>query len=114
MAGDRVDEICDRCKKEISIPVKDFERAMKNEEPVLCPDCYSKYLDEQTEEMPKRCFEYKTISIHERFLREDGLNKLGPEGWELITVDSGWAYLKRECYKEQKAAYEDARESTFI
>ena len=90
---DRVDEICDRCKKPINILVKDFEQAMKNEEPILCPDCYSKFLDEETESLPKRCFEYKIVSTDEAPFCDIGL-----EGWELVSVYDRAAYFKREYY----------------
>ncbi|MBR6189524.1 MAG: hypothetical protein IKQ59_11350 [Prevotella sp.] len=39
-------------------------------------------------------YEYKTMSA--LFHRERKLNQWGYEGWELVSVDSGTMYLKRE------------------
>jgi len=95
MNEERVDEICDRCKEPINILVSEFERAMKAGEPILCPDCYSEYLDEETEELPpNRCFEYKIEELG-GIQHLAVLNKAGSEGWELVSVDDGKAYFKR-------------------
>ena len=94
---DGVDEVCDRCKKDITISVKYFEQAMKDGDPLLCQECYGKLLDEQTEVMPKRCFEYMTIHHP---VDDSEHNKNGAEGWELVSVDNGMAYFKREYIKE--------------
>lgn len=45
----------------------------------------------------KKQFEYKIISP--LIKREDKLNELGFEGWELVAVNDIYMYLKRE-YKE--------------
>jgi len=89
------DEICDHCKKSFSILVKDFERAMKDGDLILCPDCYAAFLDEQTETVPRRCFEYYTTPI-----KDCDLNEQGKLGWELITIDNGQAYFKREKFED--------------
>ena len=47
--------------------------------------------------MEKKQFEYKVISSVVG--TEKKLNKLGFEGWELVAVECGTYYLKRE-YKE--------------
>ena len=39
-------------------------------------------------------YEYKTIT--RLLLMEKKLNEMGYEGWELVAVDGGTAYLKRE------------------
>ncbi|MCR5129838.1 MAG: hypothetical protein K6C10_00045 [Prevotella sp.] len=39
-------------------------------------------------------YEYKIITP--LINREEKLNQLGFEGWELVTVDSGTMYFKRE------------------
>lgn len=90
-------EICDKCKGPISILIADFERAMKNGDPILCPDCETKPLDEQAEaeRPPKRCFEYETVS------REGtDFDYLGQNGWDLVAVDDGLAYFKRERFED--------------
>ena len=94
-------EICDRCKKEITISVAYFEQAMKDGEPVLCAECMSTWMDEQTATMPKRCFEYKIEELG-KIQHLAVLNKAGLEGWELVSVDGGVLYFKREYMKEGK------------
>ena len=39
-------------------------------------------------------YEYKTVSVLWRTERK--LNQLGYEGWELVAVDGGRTYLRRE------------------
>lgn len=90
------DENCDRCKQPFSILVEDFERAMKDGDSILCPPCEMKALDEQAEaeKPPKRCFEYKICPIGGIII-----NDLGIDGWELVSVDNGQAYFKREKFE---------------
>ncbi len=97
MSDTRTDEICDKCKEPFKILIADFEQAMKDGDPVLCPDCETKALDEQAEaeRPPKRCFEYCIIPIE-----GCDLNEYGKIGWELVSVDNGQAYFKREYYEE--------------
>ena len=65
----------------------------------LCPDCEEKFLDEQIDVLPKRCFEYKIEQLIEMpFL--DILNKAGSDGWELVSVDNRDAYFKREKFED--------------
>ena len=92
-----VDEVCDRCKTPITVTVKYFEQAMKDGEPLLCSECYGKLLDEQTEAMPRRCFEYKSIMLPVDDIEFD---QHGRDGWELVSVENGIAYFKREYIRE--------------
>ena len=91
--SETVQEFCDKCKKAMEIFVKDFQAAMKAEEPILCPDCQVEYIDENTEEIPKRRFEYVAMAIS---IKE--FNDAGRDGWELVTVNNTVAYFKREIY----------------
>ena len=104
------DEQCDRCKEAFSILVIDFERAMKDGDPILCPDCETKALDEQAEaeKPPKRCFEYIFLSIieaplespDEQIRKLTALNELGHEGWEAFAIFKAEVIFKREYYKD--------------
>ncbi len=91
------DERCDQCKESFKIPVKDFEQIMKDGDLILCPDCETKIIDEQAEaeKPPKRCFEYETVLI-----KSTDFDFLGRNGWELVTIDDGNAYFKRERFEE--------------
>ena len=99
------DEQCDNCKIRINILVSDFEQAMKDGDLILCPDCETKMLDEQAEaeKPPKRRFQHKTCRIEELIV-----NDLGIDGWELISVDNGQAYFKREIYNEKSVCFNDS------
>ncbi len=90
-------EQCDRCKKPFEILVKDFEQIMKDGDSILCPDCKTKVLDEQAEaeKPPKRCFEYKLLSITKAPFED-----AGRDGWELVAVDDDLAYFKRERFEK--------------
>lgn len=93
----KTNEICDKCKKGFQILIADFEQIMKDGDPILCPECEAKFLDKQAEaEMsPKRCFEYKLISIVDAPFESIGL-----DGWELVSVDNDIAYFKRERFED--------------
>lgn len=91
------DEICDRCKEPFRVLIAEFEQIMKEGDPVLCPECEAKFLDEQTETVPKRCFDYFIIPIE-----GCDLNEYGKIGWELIIIDNGQAYFKREYLEERQ------------
>ena len=89
-------ETCDKCQSPFQILITDFEQAMKDGISILCPDCKS--LAEEAEDgLPYIIFKYKAISIE--LTDFDGL---GLEGWDLIAVDNGIAYFKRECLREAK------------
>jgi len=94
----RVDETCDQCEQPINILVSDFEQAMKEGDSILCPDCETKVLDEQaeSEKPPKRCFEYEIVSVE-----GTDFDHLGQNMWELVAIDNGLAYFKREYFYEK-------------
>lgn len=109
MDKEKTNEICDRCKQPISILIVDFERAMKDGDSILCPDCETKTIDEQTEaERPKRCFEYIFLSIikpplenpEEQVRKLAALNELGHEGWEAFAVIKDEIIFKREYFED--------------
>ena len=93
--GDITEEVCDRCGANITVSVEYFQRAMKDGEPVLCAECMSKWMDEETQVMPKRCFEYIVQNLEDTLFVG-----LGADRWELVSVDNGMAYFKREYIKE--------------
>lgn len=97
MEQPETDEQCDRCETYFTILIKDFEQIMKDGDPILCSECETKALDEQAEaeRPPKRCFEYKICQV-EKIVISD----LGIDGWELVSVDNGQAYFKKEFYEE--------------
>lgn len=97
MEETRTDETCDKCKKDIRILISDFEQIMKDGDLILCPDCETTMLDEQaeTERPPKRCWQYKVCHSNDM-----NLDVFGAEGWELVAVDNGQTYFKREYYEE--------------
>jgi hypothetical protein len=78
--------------------VNQYEKAMENEEPVLCIDCYAFMLDEQEKaNVPvQRNFEYFIIPAKEMNVT------IGEAGWELVSVDNGMLYFKREILKGVK------------
>ena len=90
-------ETCDNCGKPIEILIADLEQAMKDDLPVLCPDCNTEALNEQAEaeRLPNVCFKYKLISIE---LAD--FDRLGLDGWELIAVSDGKAYFKIAYFRE--------------
>ena len=101
----KTDEQCDRCKKPFSILIADFEQVMKDGDLILCSDCETKMLDEQAEaeKPPKRRFQHKTCPIKEIIV-----NDLGIDGWQLVDVDNGQAYFKREIYNEKSVCFNDS------
>ena len=90
-------ETCDKCGKTIEILIADFEDAMKDDHPILCPDCQATLNEQAENDLPYMVFKYKAISIE--LADFDGL---GLEGWALIAVDNGIAYFKREYLREAK------------
>lgn len=96
MSDLKTDEQCDRCKEPFKILVKDFEQIMKDGDSILCPDCETKALDEQTEILPTRiCFDYCIIPFE-----GCDFDAYGNTGWELVTIYDGDAYFKRERFEE--------------
>ena len=43
-------------------------------------------------------WEYETVFIHKHNMAQvmERLNEMGKDGWELVSIDEGRAYLKRE------------------
>ena len=85
-------ETCDKCGKTIEILIADFERAMKDDLSILCPDCNTEALNEQAEaeKLPDVFFTYKVVPTE---LAD--FDALGAEGWDLIAVSDGMAYFKQ-------------------
>jgi hypothetical protein len=89
---------CEKCNVLFEIKANQYEKAMENEELVLCVDCYSFMLDEQEKANApvQRNFEYFIIPEKEMNVT------IGEAGWELISVDNGMLYFKREILKGVK------------
>ena len=99
----KTDETCDKCQIPFQILITDFEQAMKDDLPILCPGCNTVALNEQVEaeKLPDVCFKYKTVRLG--VIQDYAvLNKAGSEGWELIAVDKGQAYFKIGYFREAK------------
>lgn len=45
-----------------------------------------------------RCWEYRAILLSRQESVETDLDRLGDEGWELVSVVADYAYLKRPTY----------------
>jgi len=88
-------ETCDKCGKTIEILIADFEGAMKDDLPVLCPDCQA--LTEEAEDgLSYVIFTYKIVPVG-----GTDFNILGLEGWDLIAVSDGMAYFKQTHSQEE-------------
>jgi len=90
----KTNEICDKCQEPIKILIADFELAMKDGLPILCSNCKT-LIEEAEDGLPFMVFKYKSVRVD----RAD-FNVLGAEGWELIAVDNGQAYFKKEYFEE--------------
>jgi len=88
-------ETCDECKKPFEILIAAFELAMKDDLPILCSDCHGILLDQQMDNPARVVFKYKLSSA-----RHVDFDDLGAEGWELVAVDNGQAYFKKEYFEE--------------
>jgi len=90
---DRVDEMCDRCERPIRIMVSAFEQAMESGSPLLCSECEALLIkaQEKANEPSKKCFEYLINDLD-----SVSFNEIGAEGWELVSVNNGIVYFKRE------------------
>ena len=87
---------CEKCNIPFEMEASKYEKAEENEQPILCGVCYAALLDEQEKANKPlhRCFEYLVLRAGEF------LDKHGGDGWELVSVDRGTMYFKREYFKE--------------
>jgi len=83
---------CDKCGNSFAIKASDYEKAMQNDQPILCDVCFDFLFEEQQKanKPTRRKFEYVIVSI------AGFANKYGEEGWELVAVYNGVMYFKRE------------------
>ena len=95
MNDSKTAETCDKCGKPFEILIVDFERAMKDDLPILCSDCQTITLNEQMDYPPSVVFKYKVCQAG-----DTDFDFYGAEGWELVAVDNGTAYFKRGYYQE--------------
>lgn len=93
-----VEMTCEKCGSLYELTEDEFEERAERKVPDLCPVCLDDLIEEQTEKPPKRCFEYKEIAV--TINAETRFNKLGQDGWELVTISNKYAYFKREYFKE--------------
>jgi len=95
MDDPKVEVVCEECGVAFYVLASRYEKAMENEQSILCDNCYAFFLDEQEKaEGPKqRKFEYYIDEIE---ITQEYMNELGAVGWELITTHNDKAYFKRE------------------
>ena len=96
---------CEKCEQSFAIKASDYEKAMQNEQLILCDVCFGLLLEEQREAASpiRRKFEYLVIDVAS-FVDEYGetewelisVDEYGKKGWELISVDNNRMYFKRE------------------
>jgi len=103
MEDPKVEVTCEECGVAFYVMASRYEKAMENEEALLCDSCYAFFLDEQEKAArPKqRKFEYY---IDEMEITRGRMNELGAVGWELITTRNDKAYFKREIIEEVQNA----------
>lgn len=88
-----VEMVCQECGKAFMVSAHTFEEHEEDGSLDYCPEC-TDFLNKEAPP-PKRCWEYR---ICER--ESTNFDFLGNEGWELVTVDNGLAYFKREYFRE--------------
>ena len=97
MDDPKVEVDCDLCGDKLEVTASAYEKAMENEQPLLCDACFVKVLDAQEKEeaanKPKRQFQYYVDDTETVF---PNLDALGALGWELIHIHNDKAYLKME------------------
>jgi len=97
MDDPKVEVDCDICGEKLEIIASAYEKAMENEQPILCDACFVKVLDAQEKEEAanklERKFRYYVDDIEIVF---PNLDALGALGWELIHIHNDKAYLKME------------------
>jgi len=97
-----VEMTCEKCSNLYELTEDEFEEQAEHKMPYLCPVCFDDMIEaeKETNRSPKRCFEYKDIYISVVMNAETNFNKLGQNGWELVTISNDYAYFKREYFKE--------------
>jgi len=79
----KVEIQCEQCGNVFEILAIAYEKLIETTESILCIDCLDKI------EMPRQQFEYLVIEA------VDMQNSHGQDGWELVSVDNGKMYFKR-------------------
>ena len=93
MEDTKAEVTCEKCESVFWIKASQYESAMENEQPILCNACFDLLLEEERKANKpiRRKLEYLVLNL------EDALFAIyGKEGWELVSVDNGIVYFKRE------------------
>lgn len=85
---------CALCGKDFMVLAVNYENITDENGLVTCVECQDKAIAE--EQLPMKKFKYY---IEDNDLSLDNINKIGSNGWELISINNNGAYFKKELLK---------------
>jgi len=108
MADQKVELQCEMCGNEFEILVRNYEKVVQEDQPILCTECFENIIAEHDKaDIPERKkFEYLIVPLSD-YENKLGLETMaftayGQDGWELIQIANNKAYFKREYVKGLK------------